>query len=228
VITGPLSPTRRNTGAASPARPLFARCLARSAAISERKGAAEHRRRLLTGLEGRVVDVGAGSGVTFAHYPPGVTELVAVEPEPNLRALAEAAARDAPVPVRVVPGLANALPLAEGSMDAGVAAGLLCSVADPAAALAELRRVIRPGGELRFYEHVQSRRPRAALLQRGLDASGVWRRAMGGCHTARRTEAAIAAAGFRIEAVERFSFRPTLLDTPVAPKVLGRARRSSP
>ena len=62
------------------------------------------------------------------------------------------------------------------------------------AALRELARVIRPEGELRFYEHVPSSRPRAAALQRGLDATGIWRRAMGGCHTARRTDSAIAAS----------------------------------
>jgi SAM-dependent methyltransferase len=122
--------------------------------------------------------------------------------------------------------VAEALPVPDESMDAGVSAGLLCTVPDVAAALGELARVIRPGGELRFYEHVISRRPRAATLQRGLDATGVWARAMGGCHTSRDTEAAMASAGFRIESIERFTFHPTLLDLPVAPKILGRARRT--
>jgi SAM-dependent methyltransferase len=205
--------------------PLFARCLARSAEIAERKGAGALRARLVEGLAGRVVEIGAGSGIQFRHYPAAVTEVVAIEPEPTLRAMAVSAAEAAPVPVRVVPGLADALPLADASVDAGVCSGVLCSVDDPAAALRELARVIRPGGELRFYEHVASSRPRAATVQRALDASGVWSRAMGGCHTARRSDAAIAAAGFTIERLDRFSFRATLLDTPVAPKVLGRARR---
>jgi ubiquinone/menaquinone biosynthesis C-methylase UbiE len=122
--------------------------------------------------------------------------------------------------------VAEALPVPDESMDAGVSAGLLCTVPDVAAALGELARVIRPGGELRFYEHVISRRPRAATLQRGLDATGVWARAMGGCHTSRDTEAEMASAGFRIESIERFTFHPTLLDLPVAPKILGRARRT--
>jgi len=209
----------------APARPLFARCLARSAAISERKGAGVYRRRLLAGLSGRVVEVGAGTGVHFQYYPPSVAEVLAVEPEPNLRASAQAAAGDASVAVRVMPGMAEALPAPDASVDAGVSAGLLCSVPDPAAALAELARVIRSGGELRFYEHVISRRRRAATLQRALDATGVWARAMGGCRTSRDTETAIADAGFRIESIEHFTFRPTLLDLPVAPKILGRARR---
>lgn len=205
--------------------PLFARCLARSAAISERKGADVVRRRLVEGLAGRVVEVGAGTGIQFRHYPVAVAEVVAVEPEPNLRAMAVAAAAEASVLIRVLDGLADAVPLADAWADAAVCAGVLCSIEDPAAALGELGRVVRPGGELRFYEHVRSTRPRAAVLQRGLDATGIWRRAMGGCHTARRTDAAIVAAGFRVERLERFSFRPTLLDTPVAPKILGSARR---
>jgi SAM-dependent methyltransferase len=203
------------------ARPLFARCLARSAAISERKGADGYRRRLLAGLAGRVIEVGAGTGINFRHYPRAVAEVLAVEPEPNLRAMAEAAAHESPVPVRVVAGTAEALPAQDGSIDAGVSAGLLCSVPDPAAALTELARVIRPGGELRFYEHVISRRRRGALLPRGL-----WERAMGGCRTSRDTAAAIAHAGFDVQSIERFTFHPTLLDFPVAPKILGRARRA--
>jgi ubiquinone/menaquinone biosynthesis C-methylase UbiE len=174
-----------------------------------------------------VIEVGAGSGIHFRHYPSTVSEVLAVEPEPTLRAMAEAAAQEAPVPVRVVPGTAEALPAPDASMEAGVSAGLLCSVPDPDAALAELARVIGPGGELRFYEHVISRRRRAARLQRALDASGVWAGAMGGCHTSRDTEAAIARAGFSIGSIERFTFHPTLLDIPVAPKILGRARRAS-
>jgi SAM-dependent methyltransferase len=206
--------------------PLFARCLARSAAISERKGAGILRSRLVDGLVGRVVEIGAGSGVQFRHYPPTVTEVIAIEPEPTLRGMATDAARAAPVPVRVLSGLADVLPLDDADVDAGVCAGVLCSVDDPTAALRELARVIRPDGELRFYEHVPSSRPRAAALQRPLDATGLWRRAMGGCHTARHSDATIAAAGFAIERLERFTFRPTLLDTPVAPKVLGNARRT--
>jgi ubiquinone/menaquinone biosynthesis C-methylase UbiE len=206
------------------ARPLFARCLARSAAISERKGAV-HRQRLLAGLTGRVLEVGAGSGINFRHYPPTVAEVVAVEPEPTLRAMADVAAVDASVVIHVVAGMAEALPAEDASVDAAVSAGVLCSVSNPRAALAELARVIRPRGELRFFEHVASRRPRAAVLQRALDTTGVWAHAMGGCQTSRNTEAEIVDAGFRIEWIERFSMRPTLLDIVVAPKILGRAIR---
>ena len=143
-------------------RPVFARVLARAAVLEERRGGAEHRRRLLAGLRGRVIELGAGSGVSFAYYPAAVTELVAVEPEAHLRAMAQEAAAEAPVPVRVVEGVADDLPAEDASMDAGVVTAVLCSVPDPAAALRELARVIRPGGELRFFEHVAARSPRLA------------------------------------------------------------------
>jgi ubiquinone/menaquinone biosynthesis C-methylase UbiE len=211
-------------GQTETSRPLFARILARAAAIEARKGGTEHRRRLLAGLEGRVVEVGAGTGNNFAHYPPGVTEVLAVEPERNLRALAVEAARQAPVPVRVVSAVIDHLPAGDASMDAAVVAGVLCSVPEPSRALAELARVVRPGGELRFYEHVTSANPIGAGVQRLLGAT-VWPRVMGGCHPARDTEATIEAAGFAVEDCERFTFLPTTLSIPVAPRILGRARR---
>jgi ubiquinone/menaquinone biosynthesis C-methylase UbiE len=204
-------------------RPLFARIQARAAAIEEDRGGAELRRRLLEGLSGRVVEVGAGSGVSFAYYPTTVQELVAIEPEPNLREMALDAAHSAPVPVRVLDGTAESIPLEDASVDAAVIAGVLCSVPDPVAALGEVARVLAPKGELRFYEHVRARNARLALLQRLVDDT-FWPRLFGGCHTSRDPEPALAAAGFVIDGRERFSFRPTLLAIPVAPRLLGRAR----
>jgi ubiquinone/menaquinone biosynthesis C-methylase UbiE len=186
--------------------PLFARLYARLSPGVERKGGAEHRAELLAGVAGRVVEVGAGNGLNFAHYPAAVTEVVAVEPEPYLRERAAEAAAAAPVPVRVVEGVADALPARDGEFDAAVASLVLCSVPDQAAALAEIRRVLRPGGELRFYEHVVSDRPRTARLQRRADDWGLWPRLSGGCHASRDTTAAIEAAGFAIERCRRFPF----------------------
>lgn len=205
-------------------RRLFARIQARASAVEECRGGAERRRQLLDGLSGRVVEVGAGSGVSFAHYPIAVTELIAVEPEPSLRERARRAAESAPVPVTVIDGTAERLPLEDASVDAVVLAGVLCSVADPDVALRELARVVRPGGEFRFYEHVLARNARLATLQRLLDAS-VWPRLFGGCHLTRDTAQALARSPFTVDACERFSFRPTLLATPVAPRILGRAHR---
>lgn len=203
--------------------PIFARLQARAAALEERRGGDAHRHRLLAGLRGRVIEVGAGGGVSFGHYPAAVDELIAVEPERHLRARAVAAARAAPLSVTVLDGLAERLPLADASADAVVFAGVLCSVPHPAAALREAARVLRPGGQLRYYEHVVARNSRLAALQRRLDAT-VWPALNGGCHTARDTEAAIQAAGFALAHRERFSFRPTLLGLPVAPRALGVAR----
>ena len=135
-------------------RKRFARAYPKMAATAEQRGATEHRRRLLEGLQGRVVEIGAGHGLTFPLYPAAVTEVVALEPEPTLRARAEKAAADAPVPVRVLAGVADALPLDDAGFDAAVTSLVLCSVHDQQKVLGEIRRVLRPDGELRFYEHV--------------------------------------------------------------------------
>jgi ubiquinone/menaquinone biosynthesis C-methylase UbiE len=206
-------------------RPRFARMYLKAGARLDRRGVTEHRRRLVQGLSGRVVEVGAGSGLNFAHYPATVTEVVAIEPEPTLRAAAERAASEAPVPVSVRAGAAEALELADGETDAAVASLVLCSVRDQPRALAELHRVLRPNGELRFYEHViADRQPLRAMLQLA-DHSGLWPAICGGCHPARDTGAAIEAADFTIERCERFGFRASALE-PSVPHILGIARRS--
>ena len=201
--------------------PVFARVYARLSAGMEPE-VADNRRRLLAGLAGRVIEVGAGNGLNFRHYPSTVERLVAVEPEPYLRALAVEAARQAPVPVEVLDGTADALPVEPG-FDAGVASLVLCSVPDQGDALAELYRVIRPGGELRFYEHVLAPEPGLARVQRLVDP--VWQAIGGGCHSARDTLAAIAAAGFVVDRVERFRFPDNQVPFITAPHVLGAAHR---
>jgi ubiquinone/menaquinone biosynthesis C-methylase UbiE len=202
--------------------PIFARVYARLAASAEAKGAAAHRAEMLEGLEGRIVEVGAGTGLNFAHYPTAVTEVVAVEPEAHLRKLATAAAADAQVRVSVVDGTADSLPLDDDSCDAAVCSLVLCSVPDQARALGEVRRVLRPGGELRFYEHVLGDRPGFARFQRVVDVVHPY--LSGGCHVTRDTEAAITAAGFEITRIRRFQFAPEPLTKQAAPKILGTAR----
>jgi ubiquinone/menaquinone biosynthesis C-methylase UbiE len=174
------------------------------------------------GLSGRVIEVGAGNGLNFRFYPASVEQVVAVEPEPLLRAKAVEAASAASVPITVVDGVASRLPAEDESFDAGVASLMLCSVPDQKRALAEFHRVIRPGGELRFYEHVVSERPGSRRLQRLADAT-VWPHVAGGCHVSRDTGAAIADAGFVVERCERFSFSP--VGIPKLPHILGIARR---
>ena len=205
-------------------QPRFARLYIRCAERAERRGATEHRRRLLAGLSGTVLELGAGHGLNFPHYPPGVTEVVAVEPEPALRAAAARAAASAPVPVRVMAGVADHLPLEDGSVDAAVASLVLCSVPDQRLALTELRRVLRAGGELRFYEHVIARSGPRRLLLQALDHSGLWPKLAGGCHPARDTGKAIEQAGFGIESSELIMFSTSSLE-PKIPYLLGAARR---
>jgi SAM-dependent methyltransferase len=213
---------RRIVSEASVHHPIFARLFAWGASNAPAEQT-DHRRRLLEGLSGRVVEVGAGNGLNFPHYPVEVTEVLAVEPEPFLREKAGQAAAGAPVPVSVVDGLADSLPAEDGSFDAGVASLVLCSVPEQDRALAELRRVIRPGGELRFYEHVRAQDAGHARSQDRIDR--LWPRFSGGCHPNRDTPAAIEAAGFHIERCERFTFRPFFLLKAIEPHVIGVARR---
>jgi ubiquinone/menaquinone biosynthesis C-methylase UbiE len=203
--------------------PIFARMFDRFAAKDKGRGEADLRRELLAGLQGRVVEVGAGNGINFEHYPATVSELVAVEPEPYLRRAAERTASTVDLDVRVVSGVASALPLEAASADAVVVAGVLCSVPDQPAALAEFRRVLRPGGQLRFYEHVRSRRTRFARFQDLI--APLWSRAMGGCQPNRRTLAEIERAGYGIERCRGFGFPAGARAYPVAPRILGVARR---
>jgi len=206
--------------------PLFARFYAWLRPRMDSHGGAELRQRLLAGLSGVAVEVGAGDGGNFAHYPVTVASVLAVEPEPYLRQLATATARTVEVPVEVVDARAERVPLPDGAADAAVAALVLCSVADQSVVLRELHRVVRPGGQLRFLEHVQAPagRPGMRRTQRLLDAS-IWPRLFGGCHCGRDTGTAIAAAGFVVDELERFTFPEGASLDPTGPCVLGRATR---
>ncbi|WP_440102565.1 class I SAM-dependent methyltransferase [Streptosporangium sp. H16] len=202
--------------------PVFARFYTRVSQVMERRGMAEHRQRLLAGLAGRVIEVGAGNGLNFAHYPATVARVVAIEPEPRLRAIARHAAKAAPVPVDVTAGLAERLPAADESFDAAVVSLVLCSLPDPGAALKEMLRVLKPGGQLRFLEHVRADTPGLVRWQRLLDTT-VWPYLAGGCHTGRDSAAAIRESGFTIDRLERFLLPDAR--TPVSFHIRGTASR---
>ena len=215
------------TASAAPAvkvrHPIISRLYVGQARKADELGLAERRRQLLSSLAGRVIEIGAGAGTNFAYYPASVESVVAFEPEPYLRNVAERAAEDAPVPVQVLDAPAEQLPVEDESLDAAVASLVLCSVADPEAAIAELYRVIRPGGQLLFNEHVRSTSRRAARVQMTADRLG-WPRVSGGCHLGRDTDALMRSAGFEIESVDRYSFRIPPLDPP-KPHIIGTARK---
>jgi ubiquinone/menaquinone biosynthesis C-methylase UbiE len=201
--------------------PIFARWWARtgSSAMSKRD-----RAELLESLSGRVLEVGAGDGLNFDFYPDTVASVLAVEPEPSLRARAQhRAAETAGRDITVVAGTAEALPAEDASVDAVVTCLVLCSVGDQARALAEAQRVLRPGGELRFYEHVVAHSRAGLAVQRGLDRSGIWPLFGAGCHLTRDTESAIRASGLHVERLRRF---PVGLGPVGIPHIAGVARRA--
>jgi ubiquinone/menaquinone biosynthesis C-methylase UbiE len=197
------------------------------AALSPRlddEGLAPLRAELLAPLAGSVVEIGAGNGRNFARYPAAVTSVTAVEPEPRLRGLATRSAATAAVPVTVVPGTAEALPLPDASCDAAVLCLVMCSLPDRPAALAEAARVLRPGGVLAFLEHTRAETPVLRAVQRLADAT-VWPLLAGGCHTFTDPVGDIEAAGFAITTLRRFRFPESRFTQPSSPHVLGLARR---
>ncbi|MFI1941549.1 class I SAM-dependent methyltransferase [Streptomyces purpureus] len=205
--------------------PLFARFYARfSVAADSKAGIADLREELLAGLGGRVIEVGAGNGLNFAHYPATVSEVVALEPERHLRQLAVDAALHAEVPVDVVPGAAEAMPVKSEAFDAVVASLVLCTVRDLPRALREMWRVLKPGGELRFFEHGLAPGRAMATTQRALDRT-VWPLVFGGCHTARDPLAAIGAARFEVMSYRTLRVPETGPRMPTSSCVLGVARR---
>ncbi len=180
------------------------------------------RRENLAGLSGRVLEVGAGIGTNFPHYPDAVRQVVAVEPEPRLAAHARAAAEVVPVSVAVTAETAEAFS-GDEPFDAVVCSLVLCSVRDPGGVLEHLYSLLRPGGELRYLEHVASAGARGRF-QRLADAT-LWPRLFGNCHTHRDTERSILQAGFEVDTSRRELTLPIWAPLPVSELALGRARR---
>jgi SAM-dependent methyltransferase len=181
------------------------------------------RRENLAALSGRVLEVGAGTGTNFVLYPTSVEEVVAIEPEPRLNAIARRTATTAPVPVTVVNSTVEDLE-SGAPFDAVVCSLVLCSVGDPEGVLRQLFSRLRPGGELRYLEHVASGGVRGRL-QRLADAT-VWPRLFGNCHTHRDTERAIVNAGFVQKTTRHDLVMPAWVPVPSSEFALGRAVRA--
>lgn len=173
-----------------------------------------YRDEVVGGARGRVLEVGAGNGLNFSHYAPDA-RVLALEPEPGMLKNARPRAAAAAAPVRLVRGAAGELPLPDDGVDTVVLSLVMCTVPDPARALAELRRVLAPGGEVRFFEHVRSPDPRAARLQDRLNP--VYGLVSGGCNMNRDTLTALRLAGFHVR-YRRLDYGPRF-----APHVLGVA-----
>lgn len=166
---------------------------------SERGGMAERRRDLLASLEGKVVEIGAGTGRSLPYYERA-ERVVAVEPDESMAKRIEVRLPQVRVPVEVVSASADALPFPDESFDAAVAAFVLCTIPDPARAVAEIRRVLRSNGRLVLLEHVRGTGRLASWQDR---LTPLHRRIAGGCHLNRDTLATVARGGFDVTEVER-------------------------
>ena len=205
----------------SEGHPIFAVAYGVVGRIGERAGLAERRRFLLAGVSGTVVEIGAGTGLNFRHYPSGI-EVIATEPDPHMLRKAQKAARTSTATVQVRQATAESLPFPDAWVDAVVSTLVLCSVPNQTTTLAEIRRVLRPGGQLLLLEHVRSQDPAVARKQDRRESLHM--RFAGGCHPNRDTLRALTDAGFDTRDVER----TTLLGSGVTrPAIRGIARAPS-
>lgn len=200
--------------------PVFAALYDRLGGAAERGYMGERRFRLLSGARGSVLEIGGGTGANLPHYREA-GRVIVTEPDPHMRGKLRGKLGLSTVPVEVSGAGAEDLPFADDSFDAVVSTLVLCTVPDQGRALAEIRRVLRPGGRLLFIEHVRGEGGFARAQDRILP---LWRRLFAGCHPNRDTLRSIRDGGFEIEALERF-FPPVLL-SGLVPHVQGRAAAS--
>ena len=176
------------------------------------------------GAKGRVLEIGAGTGGSFHYYTDAATEIVAIEPDPYMMRRARKAAKEAPRPIELHPALAEQLPFDDASFDTAVCALVLCTVANPSKALGEIKRVLKPGGELRVYEHVRYDHAFGGFWQDV--AQPAWSWFGGGCNPNRDTAANIREAGFDFERARVVKELPPIPPMVfVRPHLIGVARR---
>ena len=189
---------------------------------SQRAGLEELRRETLEIARGAVLEIGAGTGLNLDAYPrEGITSLVLTEPDSAMSRQIEARSTLAPAPLRIIAASATQLPFEPESFDTVVGTLVLCEVDDPAAAVEEIARVLRPGGRYLFLEHVRSDNPRLARAQDRW--AGAWRTVAGGCNCNRDTLETIAASGLDLETVRHTVFPKGL--KLVRPIIIGSALR---
>jgi ubiquinone/menaquinone biosynthesis C-methylase UbiE len=199
---------------------FFASCYDRFLSGSEEAGLRDHRHELLTKARGRVLEIGAGTGLNLEHYPESVKEIVFTEPEEPMARRLNRKLADAGRSGQVVQVPAEKLPFEDDSFDTVVCTLVLCTVEDPQRALSEVARILRPGGELLFLEHIRSDDPKLARWQDRLVVP--WRWFGCGCNCNRPTPDLINSSPLEIEEIEHDEFpkSPPL----VRPLVIGRAR----
>lgn len=203
------------TQSKAPGHRWFAALYDRLTARAESTFMKEIRREIAGGVEGKVLEIGCGTGASFPYYGQGVEQLVATEPDPYMMARAREKAQALGLAVDLQPAAAETLPFPDGAFDAVVSALVLCSVRDPARALAEVRRVLKPGGQFRFYEHVRYGHPIGALCQDLV--TPLWRWFGAGCHPNRDIEGLIRSSGFNIVQLQHLAPFP-----PIPPLVFSR------
>jgi ubiquinone/menaquinone biosynthesis C-methylase UbiE len=157
------------------------------------------RKRVIGAAEGRILEVGIGSGLNLPLYGPSVRSVIALEPSPELLRMARERGIAASVPVTFLEASAETVPLDTNSIDTVVTTWTLCTIPDAPRALAEMRRVLKPGGSLLFVEHGRAPEPGVARWQDRIDP--LWSRIAGGCHLNRKMDDLVTGNGFRIEAL---------------------------
>lgn len=197
---------------------LFAATYDRGLKATEEGGLRQMRAELLAGAGGRTIELGAGTGVNLDLYPETVTELVLTEPGPHMAKRLRARVAESMREAEVVEAPAERLPFESASFDTAVATLVLCTVPDPVTTVAELARVLKPGGKLLFVEHVRAEDPAGAVWQDRLERP--WRFFADGCHCNRDTLAMLAASRFELGQVEHGR-------TPKAPPIVRPLIRGS-